>query len=113
MDLLLGDLDNMLDHISPHIHRTYPIGRAKSLLLRVGLIVPVEEADEAEELESSSRCSMGWSVKLSVSTSRSSKEGGRTGGKPASLALAKDFCKLLMMNRGHSTLGIYEKRYVV
>ena len=70
---------------------THPVGRAKRLLVAIGFIVPVEEADEAED-ESSLVWSTGNSVKPSVSSSSSSANGsgGNAGGKPPSLAFAND-----------------------
>jgi hypothetical protein len=79
---------------------TYPAGRAKRFLATVGLMVPVDEADDAEE-ESSSVCSTGNSEKPSVSSSCSSKESGSIGGKPANLALANDLCKSLIVAQFH------------
>ena len=65
------------------------------------MIVPVEEAEDAEEAEDESSSTRS-SVKPSVSSSSSASmnETGGGAGKPASFALANDFCKSLMSRDG-------------
>lgn len=65
------------------------------------MIVPVEDADDAEEAEDESS-STGSSVKpsLSSSSSASMNETGGGEGKLASFAFANDFCKSLMIRDG-------------
>lgn len=65
------------------------------------MIVPVEDADDAEEADEESS-SIGSSVNRSVSSSSSAslKGIGGGGGKPASFALAKDLCRSLMIYDG-------------
>ena len=67
------------------------------------MIVPVEDADDAEEADeesSSTRSSVNRSVSSSSSSSASSKGIGGGVGKPASFALAKDLCRSLMICDG-------------
>lgn len=81
--------------------------------MRVGLIVPAEEAEEADE-ESSSERSMGSSENASVSSSSSSsslKDSGKVGGKPASLALAKLLCNSLMEKEGPFPFSVLNLKY--
>jgi hypothetical protein len=73
------------------------------------MIVPVEDADDAEEAEDESS-STGSSEKPSVSSSPSTSMNGTGGGagKPASFALAKDFCTSLMI-RDSGRKGYYRR----
>lgn len=83
------------------MQHAYPTGRAKSFLLTVGIMVPVDEADEADEADEESSSvwwSTGSSVNSSVSSSSSSPNGSSgTGGRLASLVLAKDLWRSLML----------------
>lgn len=70
------------------------------------MIVPVEDAEEADEAEESSS-STGSSAGPSVSSCSSASVNGIGGcaGKPASFALAKDFCNSLIMRKSGSWGG--------
>ena len=100
-------------------YNTYNLVPATNLRRGSGLIVPVDEAEEAEDAEEESSSgpfserglsegrgrsssSSGSSLPLESSASDSGIEpGGRGGskGRPASLALAKERWRLLMMGR--------------
>lgn len=76
---------------------TNPLGLAKRCLLGEGLIVPVDEADEAEDAEEESSSGFGSGRGVRSSTYSSSSSSGKSligrggsKGRPASLALAKD-----------------------
>src|SRR4051812_41737094 len=64
---------------------THPGGRANRFLLGVGLMVPADEAEDADDESSSTR-----SVPCSCNASSSPGGSGGMGGSSASLALAKD-----------------------
>ena len=65
------------------------------------MMVPVEDAEEADEAEDeSSSTGSSASPSVSCSSSASLRGTGGGGGKPASFALAKDFCNsLIIRNR--------------
>ena len=78
------------------------LGRSKRLRLGEGTIVPVDEAEDAEE-ESLGEV---WrrSLTSSWSSSRSSKMGcGGSGGRRERWVFANDFCRSLIFKRGWST----------
>jgi hypothetical protein len=81
---------------------TCPCGLAKRFWVEEGIMVPVEEADEAEDESSSIGSSGKPSVSFSSVSSR--REVGGKVGKPDSLALANCLCKSLIVRRAHSSL---------
>ena len=93
------------------------LGLAKRFLLGDGIIVPVDEAEDADE-ESSSCAGSGDSFQWpnsssSLSTLPSSSSEGRRGnsnGKPASFAFAKERWRSLMMEQVNKLLFL--SRYV-
>ena len=81
----------------------YPLGRANVLPALDGLIVPVDEAEEAEDESSSDRSVLNSPNESRSSSSSSSAKSfsgcGTTGGKPESLAFAKARWRSLIVAR--------------
>ena len=77
--------------------QTYALGRSKRFLLGEGTMVPVEEADEADEEESLGEVARKLEMS-SCSSSCSSKMMG-SGGMRLSCALAKERCRSLMTGK--------------
>jgi hypothetical protein len=80
----------------------YLLDLANRCWLGEGLIVPVEEVDEAEDESSSrdSRRSTSGTSSFSSSSSFSSNIGGTSGGSLASFDFANDLCKSLILKAG-------------